>query len=86
VVPRLRELKNGQSKATDITELVAEALASGGDCSEGRLHGMGDLVEAVLQVTGRPSPRQIADDRVAFVAAESTMLRNSGLLIALNEP
>lgn len=54
---------------------------NGGACSEGRLHAMGHLVEAVLQVTGRASPRQVNNVHIAFVAAGSPMLRNSALLI-----
>lgn len=53
----------------------------GGALSEGRLHGMGHLAEAMLQVTGRAGARQVADCRVALATAGSPMLRGSGVLL-----
>ncbi|MSQ26887.1 MAG: hypothetical protein EXR51_01945 [Dehalococcoidia bacterium] len=57
----------------------------GGALSEGRLHGMGHLAEAVLQVTGRAAGRQVEDCRVALATAGSPMLRGSGVLLT-SEP
>lgn len=53
----------------------------GGALSEGRLHGMGHLAEAVVQVTGRAGERQVAGCRVALATAGSPMLRGSGVLL-----
>jgi acetyl-CoA acetyltransferase len=39
----------------------------GGSLGEGRLHGIGHLREAVLQVTGRAGPRQVPDARNCLV-------------------
>jgi acetyl-CoA acetyltransferase len=52
----------------------------GGSLSEGRLHGMGHLAEAVAQVTGRAGPRQVADCEVAIVTDGSPLLRGAGLV------
>ncbi|HEY2330544.1 MAG TPA: thiolase family protein [Acidimicrobiales bacterium] len=41
---------------------------TGGQLAEGRLHGLGFLCEAVLQLQGRCGDRQIPDARVAAVA------------------
>lgn len=53
----------------------------GGSLSEGRLHGMGHLIEAARQVTGNAGPRQVPDAAVALALDGSPMLRNSGLLL-----
>jgi acetyl-CoA acetyltransferase len=53
----------------------------GGALSEGRLHSMGHLGEAVFQITGRAGPRQVEDCNVALVTAGSPMLRGSGVLL-----
>jgi acetyl-CoA acetyltransferase len=52
----------------------------GGSLSEGRLHGMGHLAEAVRQVSGRAGPRQIPDCSVAVAIDGSPMLRGSGVV------
>jgi acetyl-CoA acetyltransferase len=39
----------------------------GGSLGEGRLHGIGHLREAVLQVSGRAGPRQVSDARNCLV-------------------
>ncbi len=41
---------------------------TGGQLAEGRLHGLGFLCEAVLQLQGRCGERQVPDARVALVA------------------
>ena len=41
---------------------------TGGQLAEGRLHGLGFLCEAVLQLQGRCGDRQVPDARVAVVA------------------
>ena len=41
----------------------------GGQLGEGRLHGMGKLAEAVLQLQGRCDSRQVADAQVAVACA-----------------
>jgi acetyl-CoA acetyltransferase len=53
----------------------------GGSLSEGRLHGMGHVIEAARQVTGRAGPRQVPDTQVSLALDGSPMLRNSGLLL-----
>ena len=57
----------------------------GGALSEGRLHGMGHVIEGVRQVSGRAGPRQVKDCHVAYVTAGSPMLRGAGLLFS-SEP
>ena len=57
----------------------------GGRLSEGRLHGMGHLAEAVYQVTGRAGPRQVKDARVAVAMDGSPLLRGSGMVFT-SEP
>jgi acetyl-CoA acetyltransferase len=52
----------------------------GGSLSEGRLHGMGHLAEAVFQVTGRAGPRQVEGARTAIALDGSPLLRGSGIL------
>jgi acetyl-CoA acetyltransferase len=52
----------------------------GGSLSEGRLHGMGHLAEAVSQVTGRAGPRQVKDAHVAVAMDGSPLLRGSGVV------
>lgn len=51
----------------------------GGSLSEGRLHGMGHLAEAVLQVQGRAADRQV-EANVALAIAGSPLLRGSGMI------
>jgi acetyl-CoA acetyltransferase len=52
----------------------------GGSLSEGRLHGMGHLAEAALQVTGRAGPRQVAACDAACAIDGSPLLRGSGVV------
>jgi acetyl-CoA acetyltransferase len=53
----------------------------GGSLSEGRLHGMGHIAEAVFQVTGRAEKRQIPGAAAACAIDGSPMLRGSGLVL-----
>jgi acetyl-CoA acetyltransferase len=53
----------------------------GGSLSEGRLHGMGHIAEAVFQVTGRAEKRQIPNAAAACAIDGSPMLRGSGLVL-----
>ena len=52
----------------------------GGSLSEGRLHGMGHLAEAVRQVAGRAGPRQIAGAEVAIAIDGSPLIRGGGVV------
>ena len=54
----------------------------GGSLSEGRLHGMGHVIEAVRQVTGTAGPRQVPGAEVCAVFDGSPMLRGAGLVLA----
>ena len=54
----------------------------GGSLSEGRLHGMGHVIEAARQVTGLADQRQVKDAHVAVALDGSPMLRNSGIVLA----
>jgi acetyl-CoA acetyltransferase len=56
----------------------------GGSLSEGRLHGMGHLAEAALQVTGRAGERQIADADAVCAIDGSPLLRGSGVVFTRN--
>jgi acetyl-CoA acetyltransferase len=53
----------------------------GGSLSEGRLHGMGHIAEAVFQVTGRAEKRQIPNATAACAIDGSPMLRGSGIVV-----
>ena len=53
----------------------------GGSLSEGRLHGMGHIVEAVRQVTGRAEKRQIEGASAVCAIDGSPMLRGSGIVV-----
>jgi acetyl-CoA acetyltransferase len=57
----------------------------GGSLSEGRLHGMGHLAEAALQVTGRAGPRQVAGCNACCAIDGSPLLRGSGVVFT-SEP
>ena len=57
----------------------------GGSLSEGRLHGMGHLAEAALQVMGRAGPRQIAGCHASCAIDGSPLLRGSGVVFT-SEP
>jgi acetyl-CoA acetyltransferase len=56
----------------------------GGSLSEGRMHGMGHIAEAVRQVTGRAEQRQIESAEVACAIDGSPMLRGSGIVVTKN--
>lgn len=53
----------------------------GGSLSEGRLHGMGHVAEAALQVSGRAADRQVDDANVAVAMTGSPLLRSAGLVV-----
>ncbi len=53
----------------------------GGSLSEGRMHGMGHIAEAVRQVTGRAEKRQLAHAGAVCAIDGSPMLRGSGLVV-----
>jgi acetyl-CoA acetyltransferase len=53
----------------------------GGSLSEGRMHGMGHIAEAVRQVTGRAEKRQLKDAEAVCAIDGSPMLRGSGLVV-----
>ena len=53
----------------------------GGSLSQGRLHGMGHVVEAVHQLRGTAEERQLADPRAVIVLDGSPMLRGGGLVL-----
>jgi acetyl-CoA acetyltransferase len=57
----------------------------GGSLSEGRLHGMGHIAEAVRQVTGRAEQRQIPGASAVCAIDGSPMLRGSGIIVT-SEP
>jgi acetyl-CoA acetyltransferase len=53
----------------------------GGSLSEGRLHGMGHIAEAVFQVTNRAERRQVPDAAAVCAIDGSPMLRGSGIVV-----
>jgi len=53
----------------------------GGSLSEGRMHGMGHIAEAVRQVTGRAEQRQIPGAGAVCAIDGSPMLRGSGIVV-----
>jgi len=57
----------------------------GGSLSQGRMHGMGHLAEAVLQLRGDAGERQVVDPRAALVLVGSPMLRGGGVLLTSEE-
>lgn len=52
----------------------------GGSLSQGRLHGMGHIAEAVLQLRGQAGARQVADAQAIAVFDGSPMLRGGGMV------
>jgi acetyl-CoA acetyltransferase len=57
----------------------------GGSLSEGRLHGMGHVAEAVHQVRGTAGERQVRRSSAVLVLDGSPMLRGGGLVLT-SEP
>ena len=57
----------------------------GGSLSQGRLHGMGHLAEAVLQLSGRAGPRQLLKPQAIAVFDGSPMLRGSALVLTASD-
>jgi acetyl-CoA acetyltransferase len=53
----------------------------GGSLSEGRMHGMGHIAEAVRQVTERAEKRQVAGASAVCAIDGSPMLRGSGIVV-----
>lgn len=53
----------------------------GGSLSEGRMHGMGHIAEAVRQVTDRAERRQITGASAVCAIDGSPMLRGSGIVV-----
>jgi acetyl-CoA acetyltransferase len=53
----------------------------GGSLSQGRLHGMGHIAEAALQVMGRAGARQVSPADAVCVLDGSPMLRGGGLVL-----
>jgi acetyl-CoA acetyltransferase len=53
----------------------------GGSLSEGRLHGMGHIAEAVFQVTDRAERRQVPGAAAVCALDGSPMLRGSGIVV-----
>lgn len=53
----------------------------GGSLSEGRMHGMGHIAEAVRQVTDRAERRQIPGASAVCAIDGSPMLRGSGIIV-----
>jgi acetyl-CoA acetyltransferase len=53
----------------------------GGSLSQGRLHGMGHIAEAALQVSGRAGQRQVSDAGAVCVFDGSPMYRGGGLVL-----
>ena len=53
----------------------------GGSLSEGRMHGMGHIAEAVRQVTDRAEQRQIPGACAVCAIDGSPMLRGSGIIV-----
>jgi len=53
----------------------------GGSLSEGRMHGMGHIAEAVRQVTDRAEQRQIPGAAAVCAIDGSPMLRGSGIIV-----
>jgi acetyl-CoA acetyltransferase len=54
----------------------------GGSLSEGRMHGMGHIIEATRQVTGNAGPRQVKGVELAVVFDGSPLLRGSALALS----
>lgn len=53
----------------------------GGSLSEGRMHGMGHIIEGVRQVTGRADRRQVRGAKLAAIFDGSPMLRGSAVVL-----
>ncbi len=53
----------------------------GGSLSQGRLHGMGHIAEAALQISGRAGERQLSDPAAICVFDGSPMLNGSAMVL-----
>ena len=53
----------------------------GGSLGEGRLHGLGHVIEAAQQVSGRAGDRQIADCRTAAVTIGSPLINGGAFVL-----
>lgn len=53
----------------------------GGSLSQGRLHGIGHIAEAALQVSGRAGERQVPNAGAVCVFIGSPMLRGGGMVL-----
>jgi acetyl-CoA acetyltransferase len=53
----------------------------GGSLGEGRLHGIGHVIEAAQQVSGRAGGRQIADCRAAVVTIGSPLVNGCAMIL-----
>ena len=57
----------------------------GGSLSQGRLHGMGHIAEAVLQVTDRAGVRQIPNAGAVAIFDGSPMLTGGGMIVTRDQ-
>lgn len=57
----------------------------GGALGEGRLHGMTQLIEAVLQVTGRAGDRQVPGARHALATVSNGLTKATGFALSRDE-
>jgi acetyl-CoA acetyltransferase len=57
----------------------------GGSLSAGRIHGLWQIIEGAMQVTGRAGERQVKDANVSFVGASAPIVQGT-TFIFVNEP
>ncbi|WP_089721399.1 thiolase C-terminal domain-containing protein [Candidatus Entotheonella palauensis] len=57
----------------------------GGSLSAGRIHGLWQIIEGALQVSGRAQERQVKDAKVSFVGASAPIVQGT-TFIFVNEP
>jgi acetyl-CoA acetyltransferase len=57
----------------------------GGSLSSGRIHGLWQIIEGALQVSGRAEERQVKDAKVSFVGASAPIVQGT-TFIFVDEP
>jgi acetyl-CoA acetyltransferase len=59
---------------------------SGGNLGCGRLHGVNQLMDGILQVMGRSGPRQVADADIALITIGPAGAFSPGILLGREQP
>ena len=64
---------------------LGAVVRGGGALGEGRLHGMTQLAEAVIQVTDRGGERQVQGASVSIAAISNGLTKATGFIFSRDE-